>query len=480
MFSGQEIKNIIPGAKFANITGDDFTVTSVVTDSRQDCTGAFFIALSGENFDGHDYLDKAISSGAAALGVSAKFANSNSLPDSVPVIIVDDTLIAYQTLAKNYRERMDCTVIGVTGSSGKTSTKEILKAILVHNFGADTVLATEGNTNNHVGVPQNLLRLTAKHRYAVIEMGTNHPGEIAVLANLALPDVSVISSIGNAHIEFFGNTDGVALEKSAIFAGYPDSAGKIHTPIAVFPVCGEGNSVLREQAGPEFYTFGQAGSDADLKYEYLGGSLKGSSFRLLSGSPNCNPDTASEHFLTGRNWSDFIQWQLQGAHQTSNAAAAALAALISGISEKNIEEAFKECMLPGMRMSISEKDDVTWINDAYNANPDSVKATLNWLAEFANQPNLKIVLGDMLEIGESSGMFHKKVLEYAIEKLPEAEIYGVGKEMCKVIQECAVLRQKVTCYPDSTVAAEKIRVLIKPGDVIFLKGSRGIKLEKLC
>ena len=518
MFTGKEILKITDSAVLANSSTDDFVVTSVVTDSRVDCSGALFVALSGENFDGHDYLDKAISSGATALCVSAEYADFSKVPEDVPVVIVEDTLAAYQALARHHREKMDCTVIGITGSSGKTSTKEILKTILVQAFGADAVLATEGNTNNHVGVPQNLFKLTDQHRFAVIEMGTNHPGEIEVLANTALPDISVISSIGNAHIEFFGDTDGVAKEKSAIFAGYPDSAGNIKTPIAIFPAYGEGNKVLREEAGSELYTFSCFGAETpdespseilptgenpvltpkqettDLQYEYLGGNLHGSSFRLINRNSITAPRThrltdSPTHGLTDSqthdphmspSWSDSIQWPLQGAYQVSNAAAAALAALAVGVTEHDIEKAFTKCSLPGMRMSITEKDGITWINDAYNANPDSVKATLEWLVEFANMPNMKIILGDMLEIGEASGKFHREVLEYALSKLPQAGIFGVGPIMSKAVSESSELSEKVVFYSDSDEAAKELANVIQSGDMIFLKASRGIKLEKIC
>lgn len=457
MFTGKEILKVLPNAE---CEFRDFTVSSVVTDSRKDCTGALFVALVGEIFDGHDYLEKAVSSGASALLISK--APNTLLPDELPVIQVADTLTAYQLLARNHREKMDCKVIGVTGSSGKTSTKEIIKAILVPVFGSEAVLATEGNTNNHIGVPQNLLKLTAQHRFAVIEMGTNHPGEIEVLARTALPDISVISSVGNAHIEFLGSIDGVAREKSAIFAGYPDSTGDIKVPIAVFPASGKGNAVMREEAGPEFYTFGT--QDADLIYEYLGGNLHGSSFRLTS-----------EH----GSWSDSVQWSLQGEHQASNAAAAALTTSIAGVSEADIEAAFKKCTLPGMRMSITEKAGITWINDAYNANPDSVKATLDWLAEFANVSNMKIVLGDMLEIGEQADFFHLQVLEYALEKLPRASVFAVGEEMSKVLVKNPQLQTEIKSFLDSGLAAKELPSIFKPGDMIFLKASRGTKLEKI-
>jgi len=463
MFTGCEILKILPDAECAVC---DFSVSSVLTDTRNDCSGALFVALSGENFDGHEYLDKAIEAGASALMVSANFAKDNDLPDNIPIMLVNDTLKSYQSLARAHREKMPCTLIAITGSSGKTSTKEIIKAIFVCAFGNGAVLATEGNTNNHIGVPQNLFRLTEKHRFAVIEMGSNHPGEIEVLAKIALPDVAVITSIGNAHIEFFKDKNGVAREKSAIFAAYPDSSGGLNIPVAVFPAQGEGNDVLRKQAEGVFYTFADRRfGDSDLIFEYLGGNLHGSSFRFIN--------TSSMH------WSEKIQWSLQGAHQASNASAAALAALAVGVSEQDIERAFKECSLPGMRMSISESNGITWINDAYNANPDSVKATLNWLAEFADLPNVKVVLGDMLEIGDTSALFHKQILEYALEKLPQSMIFGVGAEMSRVVSANPELQNKIICYRTSGEAGKCLESLVRSGDIVFLKGSRGIQLEKI-
>lgn len=465
MFTGEEILKILPQAQ-CQIR--NFSVNSVITDSRKDCNGALFVALRGENFDGHDYLEKASAAGAKAFLVSKT--KDLCLPAKYPIIQVPDTLKAYQMLARHHRQKMGCLVVGITGSSGKTSTKEILKTIMVHAFGREAVLATENNTNNHVGVPQNLLKLNKNHRFAIIEMGTNHPGEIKTLAETALPDISVISSIGNAHIEFLGSIDGVAREKASILNAYHDSEGNIDVPVAIFPEDGPGNNVLRGQAGQEFYTFGT--ENADLIFKYLGGNLQGSSFRLDYGKSSRNQPRYG-------NWSHSTQWRLHGAHQVSNAAAAALAALACGISEADIEAAFTECSLPGMRMSITEKDDITWINDAYNANPDSVEATLNWLAEFANKPTLKVVLGDMLEIGEQSDFFHQRVLRYALAKLPAANFFAVGKIMTKTVATDAELTGKVLTYTDSETAAVRLNKLIQPGDMVFLKASRGINLEKI-
>lgn len=465
MFNGEEILNILPDAKCEN---SNFHVNKVVTDSRKDCKGALFVALVGDTLDGHDYLENAISSGATALLISKP--PKCSLPTDFPVISTSDTLKAYQSLAFYHRKKMKSKVIGVTGSSGKTSTKEIIKTILVHAFGEDAVLATEGNTNNHIGVPQNLLKIKQHHRFAIIEMGTNHPGEIEVLAQTALPDISVISSIGNAHIEFLGSIEGVASEKSAIFAGYPDSSGQINIPVAVFPASGPGTSILKKNSGPECYTFGTENSD--LLFEYLGGNLRGSSFRLTYGN------TANGELGTGK-WSNAIQWPLHGAHQASNAAAAALTSLLSGVSESDIESAFKECVLPGMRMSITEKAGMIWINDAYNANPDSVRATLDWLAEFADFSKTKVILGDMLEIGNKAEFFHQQVLEYALHKLPGSQIFGVGPMMSEVISRQSGLGSKIISYANSEKAAIEIKKKIQAGDMLFLKASRGIKLEKI-
>jgi UDP-N-acetylmuramoyl-tripeptide--D-alanyl-D-alanine ligase len=444
-------------------TGIDF----ISTDSRKNCSNYIFFALKGENFDAHDCLHAAAANGASALCVSKSRMKGLKIPGDIPVLIVEDTLKAYQALAHHHRKKLDLKLIALTGSSGKTSTKEILRAILVHAFGKDKVYATQGNTNNHVGVPQNLLSLTGTHKYAIIEMGTNHPGEIEVLSRIAEPDIGIIVSIGNAHIEFFSNLDGVAKEKAAIFA-------KMHkSGTAIIPAEGPGTQVLTT-ATEKFKTlrFGnEKVADADLSVKYFGGDMAVSSFELYW--KNCELRKT-------------VKWHLPGKHQAVNAAAAVLAANTVGVSPELAAEALNHGVeIPGMRMHIQKKDGVTWINDAYNANPDSMKAGIEWLAEAvaantSRESRIFVILGDMLEMGEAGPSAHNEILKFATELIPQCMLIAVGPLMSAASKNIGIRTDiSLRDFPDSEEAAKYVKTKIKRNDVIFLKGSRGMRLEKI-
>ncbi len=435
-------------------------ITRVVTDSRKDCSDALFIPIKGEIFDGHAYLSQAVKMGAAAILTEPNIEIPQEVAEHTVVIEVADTTTAYQALGRYHRNRIEgLKVVAVTGSSGKTSTKEMLRSIFSAAYGADAVLATEGNTNNQIGVPQNLLRLTPQHKIAVIEMGTNHHGEIEPLSKTALPDAAVITFIGSCHLEFLGSIDGVAQEKSRIFSGLSK------TGIAVIPAHGGGQDILeKETSGIMTFRFGPD-SDADLTSRYLGGNLTGSSIELYFKSID----------KTAR-----INWKLSGRHQASNAAAAGAAAFTLGVPVEKIVEGLENCTLPGMRMKITEHNSVTWINDAYNANPDSMSASLDWLSEFINPDKFVLILGDMLEIGETSQSEHLKILDKALKLFGSSEIklIAVGKAMCRVKEILdASQSAKISFYPDSSEAATALAKIIAPPMSVFLKGSRGIKLE---
>ena len=282
--------NLVPQGNFA-----------INTYSRTVQANECFIPIVGERFDGHDFLDK------LPDGVIALANGDRTAPATLPVLEVADTLLAYQQIARFHRKRMtNLQIAAVTGSVGKTSVKEMLRAIFTEAVGAEHVLYTLGNTNNQIGVPQNLLRLTDDLRYAVIEMGTNHHGEIAPLSACALPDGALINTIAECHLENLGNLDGVAKEKSAIYSAMVPTEG-----IAVYPAECAGKAVIEKAAMPyQKFTFGS--SDSLVSSEYISGSLNGSTVKL-----NFNAINHSETF----------DWELTGAHQAANAAAAATLAL---------------------------------------------------------------------------------------------------------------------------------------------------------
>ncbi|MFA7232228.1 MAG: UDP-N-acetylmuramoyl-tripeptide--D-alanyl-D-alanine ligase, partial [Victivallaceae bacterium] len=218
-FTYDDLQNATNG-RWIGIPENRFAFSGIKTNTRDDCSGALFIALEGERFNAHDFLDKAIESGAAALCIAEKYHEWANPKWNIPLLIVEDTLLAYQQIARFHKRQFkNLQTVAVTGSIGKTSVKEIIRSILTAAAGADAVCATEGNTNNQVGVPQNLLRLNNKHRFCVLEMGTNHHGEIEPLSLTGEPDVAVISSIAPCHLEFLEDLRGVAKEKSQIFSG---------------------------------------------------------------------------------------------------------------------------------------------------------------------------------------------------------------------------------------------------------------------
>ena len=428
-------------------------VSSISTDSRKDSPGSLFVALSGESFDGHGFLSAALAKGASILCVER--AKLSLLPAGAPALVVDSCLEAYQRLAAFHRDRFkDLKLVALTGSSGKTSAKEMLKAIFERAYGKEHVLATEGNLNNQVGVPITLFRLESHHKLCVVEMGTNHFGEIEPLSRMARPDIALIVSIGRCHLEHFGSTEGVAKEKSSIFK-HLRPAG-----VAVIPASGNNRETLLETvSGGKVLGFGDS-EGSDVWSEYLGGRLNGSEFIL--------------RVKDGRQAK--VSWSLSGAHQARNAAGAAAVALSLGVELPVIAEGLANCALPGMRARIATHGGATWINDAYNANPDSMKASIEWLSGFADNAKLLVGLGDMRELGESALPSHMETLEYAIARLPGAKLVAIGPFMCEAV---AKLSLPIVHYPDSVGAASHFQSLARPGDTVFIKASRGTKLELL-
>lgn len=444
-FSARELAEAT-GGRWAADPGE-FRAEGVYTDTRQEGAGRLFVALSGENFDAHDFLGAAIASGCGALCVAERKREKIPAGCPVPVLLTEEPLRAYQAIARVYRMRFSAlTLTAVTGSVGKTSVKEMLRAVFSAAAGEERVLYTAGNTNNQVGVPQNLFRLTPAHRYAVIEMGTNHHGEIEPLSLCALPQIALVNSIAPCHLEFLGDLAGVAREKSRIFCGLPPDG------TAVIPAECPAREVLEEAAKPyRVLHFGE--ESGDVRARYLGGELEGSSFELLF--------PGGERFR--------ISWRLAGRHQARNAAAAAAAALAAGVEPAVIAEGLEKTVLPGMRSRVTRLEGVTYLNDAYNANPGSMRAAFEHLAEFADPAHLVLLLGEMRELGEESEREHAEVLELARKMFPGARIATVGDGFRNA--GCG-------CHFESAPDARSFIAEAKPGDLVFVKGSRGIAAEE--
>ncbi len=440
LFSWSELESI-SGGRWLSEPEEADGIAEISTDSRTIPRGAAFLALSGDTFDGHDFIAAATDNGALACIVS------KPVETSIPALVVENTLRAYQQLATHHRQRFDrLTVIGITGSSGKTSTKEIIAAVMREHFGENAVLTTQGNTNNQIGVPQNLLRLTNEHRCAVLEMGTNYHGEIAILRDMVQPDVAVLTNIGPVHLEGLGSIEGVAREKSCIFKD---------ADLAVLQRGYLDNPIVADALPGNVATTGFE-DDADIRIEYLGSALRESRFRLLG----FDADPLE------------IGWQLRGRHMVLNAAAAAAIARHLKIPRDTVVAGLSQLRPTKMRMQIVEQRGITWINDAYNANPDSMRALIDWLSELELPGKLVLVLGDMLELGPDSKQLHRETIEYAVAALPEATLLLYGSEMSRQALQLATA--------DSHESAGRwLREHTSAGDTVALKGSRGMALERL-
>ena len=355
----------------AQMHGSDVLVRGVSTDSREVRAEQLFIALHGPNFDGHDFIGAARKRRCAAV-------LCERVVDDRPTVVVDDALAALGELATNWRARFDLDTVAVTGSNGKTTVKEMLASIL----GLDApVLATRGNLNNNIGVPLTLAGLGKEHRRMVVELGANHPGEIAMLGAMALPRVGVITLIAPAHLQGFGDIDAVARAKGELIGALPDDGVVVVNAdddyMALWRALAQRRTVV---------TFGFA-EDADLQVRYAAGDT-GARVTLIAGSEEIH-----------------AQLQLFGAHNASNAAAAAAAALAMGIDLDCIKRGLEATApVKGRLQLFTSAHGTRVLDDTYNANPHSLRAALLVLAELSGARWL--VLGDMAELGPDAREFH--------------------------------------------------------------------------
>lgn len=362
------------------MSGPSHTFKSVSIDTRTLQPGALYVALRGENFDGHRFVAQAVAAGAAGILIS----DSVSVPDSVTVIKVADTLLALQLLGCAARSRFSGPLVAVTGSNGKTTTRQLVASILRAHFGDVAVLATEGNFNNHIGVPLTLLRLTDVHRAAVVEMGMNHFHELSLLTSIARPTVAVVTNAGPAHLEGVGSIEGVALAKAEIFQGMTGSGVAILNGDDYFLPYWE---VLNR--GRQSVRFG-LGAQADVQGTYDAGT---STLTVVNGL--ADPLVARLPFA--------------GEHNAYNALAALAVGRSLGVSVANMRRGLELATNVGGRLTRRNiSTELSVIDDSYNANPASVRAGLQVLL---NEPGRKIfILGDMAELGYESAALHLDLL----------------------------------------------------------------------
>lgn len=426
------------------------SVSGISTDSRSTKPGDLFVPLRGPNFDGHDYLLQATRNGAVAC-LSEEVISG--FP--VPIIRVDDALRALGDLASARRQAFAGPVVAVTGSSGKTTTKEMLGAILGLNGPG---LITPGNFNNLVGLPKTLFDLKEEHRWAVLEMGMSALGEIARLAEIAQPQIGVITNIAAAHLETLRGLDGVARAKGELFAALP--------PEGTAVINADDNRVLALPVanGTRRLLFG-CSEKATVRAEEIELWEGGVRFRLR---------------LPGKSYP--VKLHAWGRYNVSNALAAAAVAhalLVPGPVIVRGLESFRPC---AGRMEVTAlAHDVLLLEDCYNANPLAVKAALATLAELPGKGRNVAVLGDMLELGESAAQLHREVGQAAAGCVDELLLLGeMSRETAAAACHAGMKKERVTVAADHQDLIGRLLRIVQPGDRVLVKGSRGMSMDKIC
>ena len=425
------------------------TITGVSTDSRTTAADDLFVALRGDRFDGHGFVADAFARGAIAAVVDRDF-RPETVPDRV-LLIVDDTVAALGALARLHRMQFRIPVIAVAGSNGKTTTKEMIADVLRQRY---RVLKTEGNLNNHIGVPQTLFRLGSRHDIAVVEIGTNHPGELAALCDMLRPTHGLITGIGNEHLEFFGSVEGVAQEEGALFRSLKA------TPSAVAFVNADDRRVVPFARGiRRAVRYGFGARRVDVRGAITGHDRAGAVTMTCRGKR-----------LSVRD----IALQVPGDHNAVNALAAATVGLTFRVPPTLIRDALVSFRPAGKRMEVLEIGGILVYNDTYNANPESTIAGVRTLAA-ARVPGKRIaVLGDMLELGATAPAEHARVGKAVGEhRLDYLLTFG---PLSRHTHDAAGITNAFH-YNEKNMLAEFLTELAGPGDAVLVKGSRGMRME---
>ena len=421
----------------------------ISTDSRTVQPGDLFVPLRGDNYDGHDYLTQAIQRGAAAC-LSEEMIGGLL----VPVVKVTDTLKALGDLAAALRRKFAGPVVGITGTSGKTTCKEMLAAILEHKGPG---LKSAGNFNNLIGVPLTLFELKHEHQWAVVEMGMSARGEIARLAEIATPNVGLITNVGAGHLENFEEISGVARAKGELFIGLPSGGVALinadDPEVCLLPVANGVRKVL----------FGTK-EDAAIRAE-----------NIMSENGSVGFDLLIEGAVQR------VVLPLPGRHNVSNALGAAAAATVLGVELKEIAtglEAFKPC--PGRMELLELPGDIVVLEDSYNANPLSVHAALDALHDLGSPGRRVAVLADMLELGPTAPELHFQIGAIAAERADWLFTYGaLAEEIARGATNAGLSEDKIVVASSHDELAARLLEVLQAGDRVLIKGSRGMRMEKI-
>ncbi len=454
VFSTEEIGKATGGSLIGGRPDGRFEGLS--TDSRTTGKGCLFIPIVGERFDGHDYVVDAVSNGAAGvLCERGKEEKIERLPDTVSAIIVDDTLKALGDVAHFWRRRFSIPVVAVTGSSGKTTTKEMIAAIAGMS---KNVLKNRGNFNNLIGLPLTLLELNSEHEMAIVELGTNRRGEIERLAEISEPDIGVVTNIGPAHLEGFGSLESIRDEKGDLLLGMKGSG------VAVINSDDEMSVHLARKWPERKITFGIE-RDAEVRATDIVMRDQGAMvFELAVGETH-----------------GVVEIKAPGIHNVYNALAAAAASLASGIQNDHIYRGLSKFrQIPG-RMSVHRlKEGAYLVDDAYNANPASLREALLTLKELSGRDESIVVFGDMLELGNKSEELHEEAGRIMAETgVRRVFISGnFSQAVARGLKKGDVEYDHIVFTDSPDEVADQLRRYLRPRHWLLVKGSRGMKMER--
>ncbi|WP_224984553.1 UDP-N-acetylmuramoyl-tripeptide--D-alanyl-D-alanine ligase [Geomonas agri] len=451
MFTLKEIAEATGG----RMIGEAQTVVSgVSTDSRQVAPGELFVPLVGERFDGHDFIAAAAGRGVTAFLMAESWHAGHGLPAGACAVLVKDTLHALGDLAGWHRRRFDLKVVAVTGSNGKTTTKEMLARILAQTGPG---LKTEGNLNNLIGLPLTLFRLTGRERWAVVEIGMSEFGEIDRLAEIAEPQVGIITNAFPAHLETLGSVEGVARAKGELFLRLKEGA------VAVYNVDDPLVSACPTHLNVTRLTFGLRGAEvSSASIKSLG--KEGESFTLRL------PDGEEQ-----------VALKAYGRHNIYNALAAAAAAHALGVPGPVIRQGLEEFTPYDKRFQLEDVAGVTLIDDSYNANPASMAAALTTLKDVAGGARTAAVLGDMLELGLGTEEAHRELGRKAAATVERLYLLGeLAREVATGALEAGFPAERILHAASHEELSAALTAWLEPGDCVLFKGSRGMKMDKVA
>jgi len=447
-----DVKDILEATEGRLLKGKAETAfVGISTDTRRLKRGELFIAIKGQNFDGHDFIEEARSKGASGAIVSLNKDWAGLKQNDFILIAVCDSIKSLGDIANFHRSKFDIPIIAVTGSNGKTTAKEMLASILSKTYG---VLKNEGTENNLIGVPLNLLKLTSVCEIAVLELGTNRFGEITKLAEIAQPDCGIILNIGPSHLEFFDSVDNIRQEKLSLLRRLGSDGISV--------VNGDDENLVKgaKSLCAEVITFG-LNSDCNFRASGIEEYEEGIRFIL----------------------NDRYRFHLKilGRHNVYNALASIAAGSLYGIEFDEMGEALEDFKLPYLRMEFIIADGIRFIFDCYNSNPLSMASAIDSLKDLNASRRKVIIAGDMFELGEGSPYFHKQVGRQAA--LAKVDILvGVGplsRFILEGAQEEGIGGKSLLHFENSVDAAKALKDILKEGDLVLVKGSRAVKMEEI-